>query len=179
MGKVDRVFTQPSARQALGESHSSVRSTRSAQGREARWRALPQATERTPQAVEWDCDATQMSARPMTEVTQKPESQRPIARPQQMQEKGIGQCRQSQELQALLEAPQPRTLKGEFAFIIAPSQFDLPAAHLRKHYAPGVLIAGDGISGQEIPGGAAFATADHQPQGRVAMVGMTHVYHFW
>ena len=30
----------------------------------------------------------------------------------------------------------------------------------------------DGISGQEIPGGAAFAAADHQPQGRVSMVGM-------
>src|SRR5258708_19836431 len=60
-------------------------------------------------------------------------------------------------------------LRGEL-----PGQFDLPSSHIRKHHTPSVLIAADGLSSQEIPGGAAEARADHQPQGRVAMVGMRH-----
>ena len=107
MGRVGAILTSP--RQALGEGHQSLRSTWSAQGREAGRVALPQATERTAQAVERSTYPTQMPARAMTEVAQEPASQRLIRRLQQVQEKGIGQRRQGQELLALLPTPQPWT----------------------------------------------------------------------
>ena len=91
-----------------------------------------------------------------------------------MQEKSIGQCRHGQELRAFLLAPQTRTLESQFAFIKAPSKFDLPSACIRKDHAPGLFIGRNWLSGQQIPGGASFAPADHQPQGRVPMVGVRH-----
>src|SRR5258708_12293231 len=94
-----------------------------------------------------------MPARPMAEVTQEPEPQRPIAGPQQMQEKGIGQGRQGQELQALLDAPQSRTLKGQFTFVIPPGQFDLPSPPIRKPHTPTALTPPPGPTSQPKPAG--------------------------
>lgn len=78
------------------------------------------------------------------------------------------------ELHPLLPAPQTRTLESQFAFIKAPGQFDLPPAPIGKDHAPGIFIGRDRFSGQQIPRGATLATANHEPQGRVAMVGMRH-----
>ncbi len=155
MGRVDAILTSP--RQALGEGHQRLRSTWSPQGREAGRIALPQATECTAQAVERGAHPAQVPARAMTEMAQEPAPQRLIARLQQVQEKGIGQRRQGQELLALLPTPQPRTLKGQFAFVKAPGQLDLPSAHIHKHDVPGIFIGRDRLSGQQIPGSASEA----------------------
>ena len=66
MGRVDAVST--SSRQALGDGHPSLCSTWSAQGREAGRVALPQATERTAQAIERGAHVAQVPAGAMTEV---------------------------------------------------------------------------------------------------------------
>ena len=75
-----------------------------------------------------------------------------------MQEKSIGQCRHGQELRAFLLAPQTRTLESQFAFIKAPSKFDLPSACIRKDHAPGLFIGRNWLSGQQIPGGCVLCS---------------------
>jgi len=76
---VDRVVpVLTSPRQALGDGHQSLPSMWSAQGRKVGRVALPQATERTTQAVERSAHPAQVPARAMTEVAQEPMSQRLI-----------------------------------------------------------------------------------------------------
>src|SRR5258707_12619552 len=123
MGRVDAILTSP--RQALGEGHQRLRSTWSPQGREAGRIALPQATECTAQAVKRGAHPAQAPARAVTEIAQQPAPQRLIARLQQVQEKGIGQRRQGQELLALLPTPQPRTLKGQLSVSKTSGQIDM------------------------------------------------------
>ncbi len=90
-----------------------------------------------------------------------------------MQQEGIGEGGQSQQLEPTLPVSDLRTLHAQFTFAHLPHQFDLPASGVGHHHFPGLLFALHRFARQQIPGRTAFA-AGHQPQGQIRMVGMAH-----
>ena len=55
--------------------------------------------------------------------------------------------------------------ESEFGFGVADGHFDLPTASISVHHIPGIVIAADGLGGEQIPGRLVFAASHNQPQG--------------
>jgi hypothetical protein len=91
-----------------------------------------------------------------------------------MQQEGIGQRGQSQQLEPTLPVPEARTLHAPFTFARLPHPFDVPASGVGQHDLPGLRFALHRLAGKPIPGRAPLAAGHDSPQQQIGMVGMTH-----
>jgi hypothetical protein len=83
---------------------------------------------------EGDRPATSGSGR----LAEQPAAQEPEGGTQQMQQEGLSQGRQSQQLEPTLPVPEARTLHAQFTFARLPHHFDLPAPGVGQHHFPGI-----------------------------------------
>ena len=101
----------------------------------------------------------------MAEMTEKTLAEKRQGRVKERKQESIGKGGNQQELETVLPAVQARGLKSEIGFGVAPSHLNLPTASVGSDERESLVNRGNGLIGEEIPGGSPVAlSGDDEPK---------------
>ena len=119
---------------------------------QTRWRGCkPEPTEGGPQPIERQGRLPLALPGAMAPDAQQGGTQIGKGWVEHMEQKGVGQCVQEQQLLPHLPVLHPGVLEGQLALADAPDAFNLPPSGVDHHHIPRRIRGADGVGGEQLP----------------------------